>query len=97
MGLPEQPAVWSPQSIQPLAGVLRVDPAASVRPQPPAHSRPAIWPRQHRSDEMIRFYVDELRPFAMYRGHENPLDWDDADEKLGRWKAAFTGRAPGER
>ncbi len=53
--------------------------------------------RQHRSDEMIRFYVDELRPFAMYRGQESPLSWADTDEKLGRWKTAFTGPAPGER
>lgn len=51
---------------------------------------------QHRPDEMVRYYVDDLRPFAMYRGHENLLDWDDADDKLGRWKSAFVGPAPGE-
>jgi nitroreductase len=45
---------------------------------------------QHRSDEMLAFYLDELRPFAMYRGRENLLEWDDAEEKLGKWKAAFT-------
>ena len=56
----------------------------------------AYQARQHRPDEMIRYYVEELRPFAMYRGNESPLDWDDADEKLGRWKGAFTGPAPGE-
>jgi cephalosporin-C deacetylase-like acetyl esterase len=48
-------------------------------------------PARHRSDEMIAYYVEELRPFAMYRGQENILDWDDADEKLGAWKQAFTG------
>ena len=53
--------------------------------------------RQYRPDEMLRYYVEDLRPFAMYRGHESLLDWDDADEKLGPWKAAFTGPAPGER
>jgi hypothetical protein len=52
--------------------------------------------RQHRPDDMVRFYVDDLRPFAMYRGQENLIDWPDADAKLGPWKAAFTGPAPGE-
>ncbi|MBV9537892.1 MAG: nitroreductase family protein [Acidisphaera sp.] len=45
---------------------------------------------QHRPDEMIDFYIKELRPFAMYRGTENLLDWQDADAKLGAWKSAFT-------
>ena len=52
-------------------------------------------PRRRRSDEMVQFYVDELRPFAMYRGSESLLEWKDADEKLGPWKDAFTGPEPG--
>ena len=53
------------------------------------------WDRYHaeqeRSDKMVDFYVRELRPFAMYRGHESLLDWADAKAKLGPWKEAFTG------
>lgn len=52
--------------------------------------------RQHRPDDMVRFYVEELRPFAMYRDQERLLDWPDADAKLGSWKAAFTGPTPGD-
>ena len=48
-----------------------------------------------RSDEMLEFYVRELRPFAMYRHTEDMLDWEDAEARLGEWKAAFTG--PGDR
>ena len=44
-----------------------------------------------RPDAMLDYYVDRLRPFAMYRGSEDLRDWDDADEKLGPWKQAFTG------
>jgi len=51
---------------------------------------------QHRSDEMIDFYLQKLRPFAMYRGHENLLEWEDADQKLGTWKKAFTTAKAGE-
>jgi len=47
-------------------------------------------PEQHRSDEMVDFYVRKLRPFAMYRGREDLLEWEDADQKLGAWKEAFT-------
>lgn len=50
---------------------------------------------QHRPDAMVEFYVERLRPFAMYRGQEDLRDWEDADEKLGAWREAFTGRAPG--
>jgi nitroreductase len=46
---------------------------------------------QHRSDEMVDFYVRTLRPFAMYRGREDLLEWEDAATKLGRWREAFTG------
>ena len=50
---------------------------------------------QMRSDAMIRFYAEELRPFAMYRTSEGLHEWEDADTKLGPWKEAFTGPAPG--
>lgn len=50
---------------------------------------------QARPDAMVRFYAEELRPFAMYRASESLLEWEDADAKLGRWKEAFTGPAPG--
>lgn len=50
---------------------------------------------QMRPDAMVSFYVEELRPSAMYRTSESPLEWEDADEKLGTWKDAFTGAAPG--
>ena len=49
-------------------------------------------PTQYRSQELIDFYNDRLRPFAMYRGNENASDWPDVDDKLGDWKEAFTGR-----
>ena len=50
---------------------------------------------QYRSDEMVDFYVRKLRPFAMYRGHEDLGEWQDADQKLGAWKQAFTTAKPG--
>lgn len=50
---------------------------------------------QMRPDAMVEFYVDELRPFAMYRTRENLLAWADADAKLGTWREAFTGPTPG--
>ena len=50
--------------------------------------------RKFRPDAMLRFYVDRLRPFAMYRGCESLLEWDDAQEKLGAWADAFTTATP---
>lgn len=50
--------------------------------------------RKLRPNEMVNFYVERLRPFAMYRGSENLLDWEDSVEKLGPWLGAFTGAAP---
>lgn len=50
---------------------------------------------KYRSDEMLEFYLNKLRPFAMYRGDEDLRVWEDCDEKLGAWKDAFTGPAPG--
>ena len=47
---------------------------------------------QYRTDAQVQFYQDELKPFAMYRNDADALAWEDADEKLGQWKAAFTTR-----
>jgi len=47
---------------------------------------------QFRPDEMVDYYVKSLRPFAMYRSDENLEAWDDLDEKLEKWKDAFTTR-----
>lgn len=47
-------------------------------------------PRQYRSQEQIDYYIEQLRPFAMYRGLERLEEWEDADEKLGPWRDAFT-------
>ena len=47
-------------------------------------------PARFRRDEQVQFYLDKLRPFAMYRHSEDILEWDDAEERLGEWKAAFT-------
>lgn len=49
-------------------------------------------PTQYRSQKLIDFYNNQLRPFAMYRNDENASDWEDVDEKLAGWKEAFTGR-----
>lgn len=43
-----------------------------------------------RPDDMVDYYVNEVRPFAMYRSLEDMNDWEDADDILGFWKAAFT-------
>ena len=50
--------------------------------------------RKFRPDAMVDFYVQKLRPFAMYRGTESLLEWEDAEEKLGPWADAFTGASP---
>lgn len=47
-------------------------------------------PKQFRTDAQVNFYHDSLRPFAMYRHAVDMSEWDDADEKLGKWKAVFT-------
>lgn len=51
-------------------------------------------PQKFRPDAMVAHYVAEVRPFAMYRGDEDATLWDDADKRLGDWKAAFTGDTP---
>jgi nitroreductase len=43
-----------------------------------------------RPDDMVEYYVREVRPFAMYRSLEDMNDWEDADEILGKWRPAFT-------
>ncbi len=51
-------------------------------------------PTKYRPQPMIDYYIDHLRPFAMYRHSERMEEWEDADRKLGPWKDAFTGPAP---
>ena len=45
-----------------------------------------------RPDAMVDYYVSDVRQFAMYRGEEDAADWDDAEKRLGPWRAAFAGR-----
>jgi nitroreductase len=45
-----------------------------------------------RPDAMVDYYVSDVRQFAMYRGVEDAAEWEDADKRLGPWRAAFTGR-----
>jgi nitroreductase len=47
-------------------------------------------PDKIRPDEMVEYYVREVRPYAMYRSLEDMNDWEDAEEILGRWRSAFT-------
>lgn len=47
-------------------------------------------PEKFRPDEMVDHYVKEVRQFAMYRGDEDPNQWDDADKRMGKWRDAFT-------
>ncbi|MCL4680096.1 MAG: nitroreductase family protein [Rhodocyclaceae bacterium] len=51
-------------------------------------------PEKFRTQAQIDYYIDRLRPFAMYRGSERMEEWEDVDEKLGLWKNAFTTAAP---
>ncbi len=48
---------------------------------------------KHRPAELLRHYVESLRPFAMYRNTEAMTDWEDWEEKTGPWAEAFTGRS----
>ncbi len=47
-------------------------------------------PRQFRTDAQVAFHTEQLRPFTMYRQSERVADWDDADERLGAWRDAYT-------
>jgi len=49
-------------------------------------------PTQFRPDAMVDYYVDNVRPYAMYRGVERMQEWDDFEEKAGEWNKAFTTR-----
>ncbi len=51
-------------------------------------------PKKFRQQEQIEYYNERLRPFAMYRGLERMENWEDCDEKLGKWKPAFTTGTP---
>lgn len=51
-------------------------------------------PKQFRPQAQVDFYIENLRPFAMYRGLERMEEWEDASEKLGVWKEAFTTATP---
>ena len=51
-------------------------------------------PEKFRTQAQIDYYVERLRPFAMYRGLEKMEEWEDCDEKLGPWKDAFTTTVP---
>ena len=44
-----------------------------------------------RPDAMVDYYVSDVRQFAMYRDVEDAGEWEDADKRLGPWRAAFTG------
>ena len=46
-----------------------------------------------RKDEQVQFYLDSLRPFAMYRNTSDLSDWEDFEERLGEWKQAFTSES----
>ncbi len=50
-------------------------------------------PEKFRPDAMVDYYVKNVRQFAMYRGVEDPNQWQDAEKRLGRWREAFTGEA----
>ncbi|WP_436640504.1 nitroreductase family protein [Microbaculum sp. FT89] len=50
-----------------------------------------------RPQELVDFYVEKLRPFAMYRGVEDMRDWEDFEEKAGEWADALTGPTIGSR
>lgn len=51
-------------------------------------------PGQYRTHAQVDFYESTLRPFAMYRDEETMEEWEDREEKLGAWDAAFTTAAP---
>jgi hypothetical protein len=50
-------------------------------------------PEKFRPQALIDYYISDLRQFAMYRGLEDIGKWEDADKRLGVWRAALTGPA----
>ena len=49
---------------------------------------------QYRTHAQVDFYESTLRPFVMYRDQESMQDWEDREEKLREWDAAFTTGVP---
>ncbi|MGH2915163.1 MAG: nitroreductase family protein [Solirubrobacteraceae bacterium] len=49
-------------------------------------------PGQYRPQELVDHYVNEVRPFAMYRPYEEMREWSDFDERAGAFADAYTGR-----
>lgn len=49
-------------------------------------------PEQYRPQNLIDYYISDLRSFAMYRPFEHMEDWGDYEERVGSWKDAFTTR-----
>ena len=46
--------------------------------------------RKVQDDEQVQFYLESLRPFAMYRNKSELSEWEDFEERLGDWQEAFT-------
>jgi nitroreductase len=44
---------------------------------------------KYRPQELIDYYVTNLRAFATYRGSERMEEWPDYEERVGPWKGAF--------
>ena len=53
-------------------------------------------PEKFRPQAMVDHYVSDVRQFAMYRGEEDVAKWEDAEKRLGVWKAAYTGARIGK-
>jgi nitroreductase len=51
---------------------------------------------KQRPDAMVAHYISDVRQFAMYRGAESVADWEDADKRLGIWRAAYSAERPGD-
>ena len=48
-------------------------------------------PAQFRPEAMVDYYMSGCAPVRHVSGVEDPKTWDDADKRLGLWRAAFTG------
>ena len=48
-------------------------------------------PEKYRPQALVDYYISDVRQFAMYRGLEDIQKWEDADKRLGAWRAALTG------
>lgn len=47
---------------------------------------------QYRPQPLVEHYKREMRSFAMYRPFERLEQWEDADERAGEFRDAYTGR-----